>query len=166
MRGSFAKLLLSVIFATTLAADVCPAAFAEEEPDKVVLFAESDPQMNAAVSKARSSLQEFWDRLSSPAANEDGFSLKIAIGENSATEHFWCNDIVGDAMKATCAIANDPQVVKSVSFGQRIVVEPDRISDWMYRLSGKIKGGETIRVMLPKLSRDEAEYYRALLADE
>jgi uncharacterized protein YegJ (DUF2314 family) len=52
-----------------------------------------------------------------------------------------------------------------VNEGQRIDVDPKLISDWMYMLNGKIKGGETIRVIIPTLSKDEADYYRNLLAD-
>jgi len=60
----------------------------------------------------------------------------------------------------------DPQTVLSVKFGQRIDADPDKISDWMYRLDGKIKGGETIRVIVGRLPKEEADSYRELLADQ
>ena len=115
--------------------------------------------------KARSSLPTFWSKLADPTVDEDGFSLKIAISEGEETEHFWCGEIEGNATKASCRISNEPQVVHSVTEGQRIDVDPKLISDWMYMLNGKIKGGETIRVIIPTLSKDEADYYRSLLAD-
>jgi uncharacterized protein YegJ (DUF2314 family) len=36
----------------------------------------------------------------------------------------------------------------------------------MYRLNGKIKGGETIRVIVKRLPEAEAAQYRGLLAEE
>ena len=51
-------------------------------------------------------------------------------------------------------------------FSLKIAVDPALISDWMYRLDGKIKGGETIRVIIPTLPEEEAAYYRSLLAEE
>ena len=133
--------------------------------DPVVSFSRDDPTMNAAIEKARSSLPVFWSKLADHAAEEGGFSLKIAISEGEETEHFWCGEIEGNAAKASCSISNEPQVVHSVSMGQRIDVDPKLISDWMYMLNGKIKGGETIRVIIPTLSKDEADYIRNLLAD-
>ncbi len=133
--------------------------------DPVYSFARVDPIMNAAIEKARSSLPVFWSKFTDHTAEEDSFSLKIAISEGEETEHFWCGEIEGNATKASCKISNEPQVVHSVSEGQRIEVDPQLISDWMYMLNGRIKGGETIRVIIPTLSKDEADYYRSLLAD-
>ena len=141
------------------------AVLAEDPPDKVVLFSKDDPEMNAAIVKARNGLGAFWEKFAAPAPNEDGFSLKIMISQGADTEHFWCGEIKGNATTATCAIANDPQSVHSVTLGQRIDVNPDHISDWMFRLDGKIKGGETIRVIIPRLPREQADSYRSLLAD-
>ena len=53
----------------------------------------------------------------------------------------------------------------SVKNGQRVPVYPAVISDWMYRLDGKIKGGETIRAIIPMLSPEEAAQYKEMLAD-
>lgn len=141
-------------------------AFAEDTPDKVVPFADSDAEMNAAIAKARSRLAIFWQKFAKPGPGEESFSLKIEITDGGASEHFWCSEIEGDASKATCRIANEPQWVKTVAFGQRIDVDPARISDWMYRLEGKIKGGETIRVIVARMPAEEAAQYRAILAAE
>jgi len=76
------------------------------QDDKVVPFSEDDPEMNAAIAKARGSLDLFWEKFAHPASNEGGFSLKTALSEGSDTEHFWCSEIEGNAQKASCAIAN------------------------------------------------------------
>jgi uncharacterized protein YegJ (DUF2314 family) len=134
--------------------------------DKVVQVSSDDPAMNAAIGKARETLPGFWAKLAKPGAGEAGFSLKLALEDAGQVEHFWCSDIRGDAAKASCVIANEPATVKTVKLGQRVDVAPARISDWMYQKDGKIKGGQSIRVLLATLPQAEADAYRALLADE
>jgi uncharacterized protein YegJ (DUF2314 family) len=145
-----------------LAFVVIPPVVAE---DKVYSFSESDPEMNAAIRKARDSLPIFWSKFAAPSSHEKDFTLKIKIDDENGTEHFWCGMIEGNSTSATCVIDNDPQTVLSVSIGQRIAADPASISDWMYMRDGKIVGGETIRVILPRLSKDEADEFRSLLAE-
>jgi uncharacterized protein YegJ (DUF2314 family) len=153
------RLLLTAAFAL-----IAVPAFAADDP--VVHFSEDDPVMNAAIAKARDSLPTFWAKFKAPAANEDGFTLKLGISDGNYTEHFWCADIVGDATKATCVINNEPAQVFTVKFGERVDVDPAIISDWMYLRDGLIVGGETVRVIVDQMPEDEAADLRAMLADE
>ncbi|UXN68175.1 DUF2314 domain-containing protein (plasmid) [Devosia neptuniae] len=154
----FAKPITALVFAFALATP----ALAE---DQVVDVPRDDAQMNAAMDKARAALPEFWARFADPAANEADFSLKLGISDNVGTEHFWCGEIEGDAKAATCVIANEPVNVHTVAYGERVAVDPEIISDWLYYRDGKIVGGETIRVLLPRLEKKEAAAMRALLAE-
>ena len=154
----FAKPITALVFAFALAT----SALAE---DQVVDVPRDDAQMNAAMDKARAALPEFWARFADPAANEADFSLKLGISDNVGTEHFWCGEIEGDAKAATCVIANEPVNVHTVAYGERVAVDPGIISDWLYYRDGKIVGGETIRVLLPRLEKKEAAAMRALLAE-
>lgn len=134
--------------------------------DSVVQFATDDAEMNAAIELARSTLPEFWDRFASPAANETDFSLKLGISDGTQTEHFWCGEIAGTARSATCVISNEPVNVFTVAYGERVAVDPDVISDWLYYRDDKIVGAQTLRVMLPHLEKKEAAAMRALLSEE
>ena len=133
--------------------------------DQVVNVPSDDVEMNAAIEQARSTLPDFWARFADPAPDEADFSLKLGITDSVGTEHFWCGEIEGDAKTATCVIANEPVHVHTVSYGERVAVDPDIISDWLYYRDGKIVGGETIRVMLPRLDKKEAAILRAQLAE-
>jgi uncharacterized protein YegJ (DUF2314 family) len=164
----FAKLCA---LALSLAIAVLPlgSAFSEESfspRDAVILFDADDPAMNAAIERARNSLLVFWKMFGTPGPGISDFSLKLGISDGKMVEHFWCSDIQGNAGKATCAIANEPQNVFTVSNGQRIDVDPAIISDWMYRKDGKIVGGQTIRVMVTRMEPEEAAQTKAMLADE
>jgi uncharacterized protein YegJ (DUF2314 family) len=134
--------------------------------DKVISVADDDKDMNNDILRARSSLPAFWDKFAKPESDEAGFAVKLWITDGKNTEHFWCGQLKGDATKASCAIDNEPQTVFTVKAGQRVKIDPAQISDWMYQKNGKIKGGQTIRALLPKLPEAEAAQYRAMLAEE
>jgi uncharacterized protein YegJ (DUF2314 family) len=151
-------------FAAALAVALALAAPVLAE-DQVVDFARDDAEMNPAIDKARASLPEFWARLADPARNEADFSLKLGISDDVGTEHFWCGEIDAEAEAATCVIANEPVHVHTVAYGERVTVDPDIISDWLYYRDGKIVGGETLRVMLPHLDKKAAADLRARLAE-
>ena len=97
--------------------------------------------------------------------SESEHSLKLALSDGTTTEHFWCGDLQGNSLAATCAIANEPEYVHTVRFGQRVEVDPALISDWMYRRDGKIVGAQTLRVLIPRLPKEEAEAMQAMLAE-
>ena len=151
-------------FAAALALAVTLAAPVGAE-DQVIDFARDDAEMNAAIDKARAGLPEFWARFADPAGNEGDFALKLGIADDVGTEHFWCGEIEGNAKSATCVIANEPVNVHAVAYGERVKVDPEIISDWLYYRDGKIVGGETIRVILPHLDKKEAARLRAMLAE-
>ena len=155
-------MLIRFAAALAFALIIAPPAFAQ---DDVVDFARDDAEMNAAIDKARAALPQFWTRFADPADNEADFSLKLGISDDVGTEHFWCGEIEGNAKTATCVISNEPVNVFTVSYGERVAVDPAIISDWLYYRDGKIVGGETIRVMLPHLEKKEAAAMRALLAE-
>lgn len=134
--------------------------------DDVVSVPSGDTQMNAAIEKARSGLDGFWNKFANPAANEETFTIKLKLSDGEHDEHFWCDQIQGTKDSATCAIANDPEFVKTVHYGQRIEVDAKLITDWFYVKNGKIMGGQTIRVLLPRLPADQAADLRARLSPE
>ena len=134
--------------------------------DPTIKFNTDDPEMNAAIQKARASLPKFWLKFTNHTIEEQGFNLKVRIVDDNGSEHFWCGDIDGEPAKPTCVIDNEPDTVESVKMGQRIVVDPAAISDWMYTRGEKIVGGQTIKVMLPHLPSEEAKIYEGRFLDE
>jgi uncharacterized protein YegJ (DUF2314 family) len=133
--------------------------------DKVISVPADDIEMNHAMAKARGSLPQFWADFANPLDGKDYFALKLKITDGENVEHFWCDQIERNE-QATCVINNDAQSVATVKLGDRVTVEPDNISDWMIRKDGKIYGAQTLRVLLPKLDKAQADELRAVLADE
>lgn len=134
--------------------------------DKTFSYRPNDPEMAAAIAKARETIGAFWTAWAASSPGVEGFALKVAITEpgNDRTEHFWLIKVHKEAADLLSGIINnDPNHIKSVRMGQRYTFNQGMISDWMFVRNGKIVGAWTLRVILKRLPRDEAEYYRSRL---
>ena len=142
-----------------------PATDEKEEPqgDEVILVGRDDPEMVAAIKKARASLPAFWQRFSNPGANEESFLIKVMISDAFGVEHFWCGRLKKEGDEIECTIANEPHTVRIVEFGQVIHPEQSQISDWMFRKNGYIHGNFTMRVLINRMPPEKAEYYKSML---
>lgn len=131
--------------------------------DRVVNVPTGDPEMEAAMAKARASLNDFWTHQAAPGKGEERFSLKVAISDAGKTEHFWLGDVRKEGTGYTGQINNTPQTVRNVRAGQRYSFSAAQISDWMFFRNGKIVGNETMRPLLKRLPPEQAKQYRAML---
>ncbi len=124
--------------------------------DRTIGVTENDADMNAAIAEARATLDEFVARMENPEPGDSDFAIKVAITDPNGTEHFWANnvEVVGPGFTAT--INNDPNIVRSVRLGQRVRARLDEVSDWMYTSNGRMVGNRTLRVLLTKMSPEEA----------
>ena len=135
--------------------------------DGIVNVPSDDVEMNKAISDANQSLSHFWSVYESPKNGEGEFALKVRIEDKLGNvEHFWTTDIKKDNGKILGVIDNDPEYVKTVEFGQEIEIPEKDISDWTYVKNEKIYGGFTIRVLLDRISKQEAEQIRSQLSDK
>jgi uncharacterized protein YegJ (DUF2314 family) len=129
--------------------------------DKVIYVADDDPRMNAAMEKARSSVNTFITALRSPKSSQSGFSVKMAITDGKNTEHMWLSSVNYDGKSFHGAIDNEPDAVKTVKIGQQMSVEALKISDWMFVENGKLVGGYTIRVLRDTVPANERADFEA-----
>jgi uncharacterized protein YegJ (DUF2314 family) len=131
--------------------------------DKTISVESIDPEMNRAIEKARGSLSAFWTHYSNPGPGEKGFALKVRLDEGSKHEHFWLVALERRGDQIFGKIDNDPNLIHNYKYGQVIQVELDRISDWMYFRDGKIVGNETLRPLLKRMPKAQADQFRARL---
>src|ERR1043166_4672652 len=85
--------------------------------DKVIHVKGDDPEMIAAIAKARSTLPQFWQVFDKREHGESGFCLKVKITDKKGTEHFWVTDIERRDGKTRGTINNDADMVASVKLG-------------------------------------------------
>lgn len=130
--------------------------------DRVIGVPPEDPEMKAAIAKARSTLPEFWRAVEAGNPNESDFALKVMIVDGTEVEHFWLTNVARSGTGYVGTINNDPNSVKSVTIGQRYEFREDEISDWLYFRNGKMVGNETLRPLLKRMPKELADKYRAL----
>jgi uncharacterized protein YegJ (DUF2314 family) len=133
----------------------CGTRGAREREDKVVHVAEDDPKMNAAIDKARQTVDTFIQALKKPKRSQTAFSVKKAVTDGKQVEHMWLTDVRFDGTQFHGVINNDPNDVKNVKLGDKASVEKTQISDWMFVEDGKLIGGYTIRVLREGLTAKE-----------
>src|SRR6187401_3000188 len=100
--------------------------------DKVTDVADDDPRMNAAIAKARSTVDGFIAALKSPEPNQSEFSVKVAFTDGRKIEHMWLSPVTYDGANFQGTVNNEPEMVKTVKLGQSVAVTPAEITDWMY----------------------------------
>jgi uncharacterized protein YegJ (DUF2314 family) len=133
--------------------------------DKVFSVERDDPEMTAAIAKARDTLPQFWQAFDKREHNESRFALKVKITDKKGTEHFWATNIERRDGKTLGTINNDPDIVTSVKLGDRIEIPKDDISDWLYMRDGKMVGNETVRPLFKKMQPAELERLKSMMAD-
>ena len=134
--------------------------------DEVFKVSIHDKEIMDGREKSRHSLPLFWSKLASHDSSETKFMVKLGINDNGNVEHMWCIDIIGNAVKASCKIDNEPETVHNVKIDQRIDIDPAIISDWMYLKNGKIKGGQSIRILASRLPEEKKAAFQKLFAEE
>jgi len=86
--------------------------------------------------------------------------------EGTQVEEFWVDLETFANGQFTGHIANEPLNLHSVRLGDRIVVDRERIRDWMYVDRGRLVGGYTIRALRSALSEDARKAFDATLPFE
>lgn len=148
-----------------LMACLCSGCLPSSGPDDVVSVAEDDPDMSAAIATARSKLPGFWAVFEQQTPGDSDFALKVSITDPNGTEHFWVNALERTEGRIHGTINNDPEIVESVKFGQRIEVPEADISDWTYTRNEKMYGNYTLRALLKTMPAEEAEQFKSMLAE-
>jgi uncharacterized protein YegJ (DUF2314 family) len=132
----------------------------QRDENEIVFVRERDPEMVAAIRQARAGLDEFLKLAEKPPTDVSGLKLKVMVSDQNGTEHFWVSPFqsVGDKFEGT--LANEPRVVRSVRNGQLIAFTRGEISDWGYVRNGRQVGSFTVCVLLRKVPKEQADFYR------
>jgi uncharacterized protein YegJ (DUF2314 family) len=134
-----------------------------ETGETVIHLPGDDPEMAAAIAKARASLPVFWASYEAPKASEGEHLLKVRFpyGTNN-WEHIWMAEVkkLPDG-RYSGRFANDPVHLPGRQFDDLVEFTEADISDWMFTRNYKIVGGETIRVLLKSMPKADAAALRA-----
>ena len=164
-RPSPLPFLLFTLLAAIIAGCAPRDKVANAPRDKVIDVGENDPEMNAAIAKARSELPLFWQVFEKRERGESNFSVKVEITDENGTEYFWATDIERNDGKTTGIINNDPNIVANVKMGDRIEIPETDIADWLYMRDDKMVGNHTLTVLFKQMPPDEVRKYKEMMAD-
>jgi uncharacterized protein YegJ (DUF2314 family) len=125
--------------------------------------APDDPAMTKAIEEARSTLGKFIAAVEAPTKNQSQFSIKTPFVDGAKSEHIWLLPVTYDGKQFHGVVNNEPQDVKNVKLGDKVIIQPADVSDWMYVDDGRLVGGYTLRVLRNTLSPTErAEFDKSL----
>lgn len=117
--------------------------------------------MVAAIKKTQATLDTFLKKHESNKPNVQSYKLKVMITDKNDTEHFWVmpfKQIKKDSFEGI--LANEPRIVESVKYGERIKFDRSMISDWGYVENGKQIGSYTICALFGSMPKAQVAYYK------
>ena len=127
--------------------------------DEVIWLPKGDPDMAAAMHKAREALPQFLALWRAPRASTSHFAVKVGIRDEARdlVEYFWITPFVEKDGRYSGQIDNDPNTVKTVKLGDTIGFGPEEIVDWLYLDGGEMRGNYTACSLFRRAPRQEAE---------
>ena len=114
-----------------------------------------DKAMAGAVDHARQTLGFFVAALKAQRPDTRDYEIKSTFVDGDQVEHIWIGEVSWDGKLFHGRINNKPLAVHNVRLGQRITLEPRKVSDWMFLKDGKLMGGYTTRVLYARLSPEQ-----------
>jgi uncharacterized protein YegJ (DUF2314 family) len=126
---------------------------------------DNEPEMVAAIARARHTLPQFWQAFEKRDDGETQFTLKFRIIENKRVEHFWVTNFVRQGRKVIVTINQTPKIVASVKQGDRLEIPEAEIQDWFYMRAGKMVGCQTIRPMFKMMPEKTVTEFKNALED-
>ena len=133
--------------------------------EQVVGIGDDDPEMAAAIAKARQTLPQFWQVFDKREHGESNFVLVVRITDKGRIEHFFTTDFERRDGKTMVTISNKPNIVASVKLGDRLEIPEADITDWRYMRDGKYVGSVTFKAQFKHMRGADVEQVKKMMAD-
>jgi uncharacterized protein YegJ (DUF2314 family) len=123
----------------------------------IAWVAPGDPDMDAAIRKARETLPDFLRLARTPSPTITSLAVKVAIPAGNDNEYFWISPFEQRGGKFSGRINNTPRIARTVRLGQVIEFSEAEIVDWLYRDGGRMHGNFTACALLKREPHDQAQ---------
>ena len=120
-----------------------------------------NPAVSAAVRQAQAGLSDFLALAAKPPANTRDFKVQVMAEDSNGIETFWITHFKPLQQGFIGEVANEPQIVKSVVWGQQLRFTREQITDWGYLKNGRQVGSFTICALFKDMPPEQVEYYRS-----
>lgn len=128
--------------------------------DEVVTSDRQNPTVSAAVRQAQAGLSEFLALAAKPPANTRDFKVQVMVEDSNGIETFWIIHFRPIDRGFIGEVANEPRIVKSVSWGQQLRFNREQITDWGYLKNDRQVGSFTVCALFKEMPAEQVEYYR------
>lgn len=117
----------------------------------------NDPDIQAAMEKAKATTPEFLAVLQKPAANQRQFLVrKVFPAQDVKQQILWINDLTYDGTLLHGKVDdNTSKPGSGVAPDGKVSFPPSEICDWMYNEDGKAVGGFMLRASKTKMTPKE-----------
>ena len=115
----------------------------------------ADPEVRAAIARARASTGELLWRLERPPRSQTFLSVKVRLADGQGAEHLWLDSLRYDGRRLTGRLNDEPMIVQDAQRGDVVQVAPGDITDWMAVDGGRLCGGFTVRLQRRRMSAGE-----------
>lgn len=127
-----------------------------DSTDEVFVYSKDHEEMNTAQMEARKFYPDFLNALQNGCGGCDNFSVKMRFSYGDGNgEHIWIENLYVINGKVFGKIANVPENIQGLNYGDTVEIVGKNISDWKYVQNGKLVGAYTLKVMYKKMSDDE-----------
>jgi len=123
--------------------------------DATIAISAGDPEMAAAVAKARAGLPVFFGHTNAPSPDEGGYMIKYDLLPGAPSEFIWA-EVVSHKGDVTVARLLNKPLSAGFAQGQQVSVRDREVIDWAYWRAGTLVGGATMRVLIARMEPREA----------
>jgi uncharacterized protein YegJ (DUF2314 family) len=131
------------------------------DTNEVVTSDRQNPAVSAAVRQAQAGLTEFLALAAKPPANTRDYKVQVMAEDSNGIETFWITPFRALEQGFIGTVANEPRIVKSVTWGQQLRFTREQITDWGYLKNGRQVGSFTICALFKDMPAEQVEYYRS-----
>ena len=128
--------------------------------DSTVLVDPQGQAISVAIEKARASLDDFLVLNNNPPPESENFKLKVMVEDENGVEHLWFTPFEQRGDQFVGFLANEPQVVTSVTFGEVYGFERSQVTDWGYERNGVQYGSFTVCALFLFMDKAIVDAYK------
>ena len=127
--------------------------------DATIAVPAGDPEMAAAMKKARAGLPVFFGHATAPGPDEGGFMIKYDLLPGAPSEFIWA-ELISHRGDVTVARLLNAPLSAGFKKGQQVEIRDNQVVDWAWWHAGTLVGGVTMRVLIARMPAAKA---RAML---
>jgi len=149
-----------IISIATIAVIALSGCSRSKEGSNYTQVESDDAAMNAAIAKAKSTVDQFILAFHAQKPGTKDFYVKKPYKTPSGgQEHMWIEVQEEQDRVLVGVIANEAEETREVKMGQKVSLTASEISDWKYQDGRRLVGGYTIRYFVEKMSPGEREAF-------